>query len=41
VPTVAARPVIDTLKEGQLVFIYYPDAQWLNSSTFIHCTTVR
>jgi hypothetical protein len=38
VPTAAARPVIDTLKEGQLVFIYYPDAQWLNSSTFIHCT---
>jgi hypothetical protein len=37
VPTAAARPVIDTLKEGQLVFIYYPDTQWLKSSTFIHC----
>nr|WP_244165805.1 murein L,D-transpeptidase catalytic domain family protein [Pseudomonas abietaniphila] len=38
VPTAAARPVIDTLKDGQLVFIYYPDTQWLKSSTFIHCT---
>jgi hypothetical protein len=37
VPTAAARPVIDTLKEGQLVFIYYPDTRWLKSSTFIHC----
>ena len=37
VSTAAARPVIDTLKEGQLVFIYYPDTQWLKSSTFIHC----
>lgn len=38
VPTAAARPVIDTLKNGQLVFIYYPDTQWLRSSRFIHCT---
>jgi hypothetical protein len=38
VPTAAARPIIDTLKDGQLVFIYYPDTQWLKSSTFIHCT---
>jgi hypothetical protein len=44
VPTPVARPVIDTLKDGQLVFVYYPDTQWLKSSTFIHCTpgtTVR
>lgn len=38
VSTAAARPVIDTLKDGQLVFIYYPDTQWLKSSAFIHCT---
>jgi hypothetical protein len=38
VPTAAARPIIDTLKDGQLVFIYYPDTQWLKSSMFIHCT---
>jgi hypothetical protein len=38
VPTAVARPVIDTLKDGQLVFIYYPDTQWLKSSAFIHCT---
>jgi hypothetical protein len=39
VPTAAARPVIDTLKDGQLVFIYYPDAQWLNTSSYLHCTS--
>ncbi len=34
-----ARPLIDAMKGGQLVFIYYPDAQWLNSSSLIHCAT--
>ena len=37
VPTAMARPVIDTLKDGQLLFIYYPDPQWLKTSSFIHC----
>jgi hypothetical protein len=37
VGSAVARPLIDTLKDGQLLFIYYPDAQWLKSSTFIHC----
>jgi len=27
-----ARGMIDVLKDGQFVFAYYPDAQWLNAS---------
>ncbi|MFJ3486506.1 murein L,D-transpeptidase catalytic domain family protein [Pseudomonas sp. NPDC090202] len=37
VPTAVAQPLIDTLKQGQLLFVYYPDAQWLKTSTFLHC----
>jgi len=33
---VAAR-VIDTLKDGQLLFAFYPDQNWLTSSQFLHC----
>ncbi|PRH81892.1 murein L,D-transpeptidase catalytic domain family protein [Arenimonas caeni] len=32
-----AREMIDTLKQGQLVFAYYPDEDWLGSSRFIGC----
>lgn len=32
-----ASEVIDHLKEGQLVFAYYPDMQWLDSSRFLNC----
>lgn len=32
-----ARDVIDALKEGQLVFAYYPDQDWLRSSRFLRC----
>lgn len=32
-----ARDVIDALKEGQLVFAYYPDQDWLRSSRFLGC----
>ncbi|BBI60104.1 hypothetical protein HSBAA_14100 [Vreelandella sulfidaeris] len=31
-------PLIDSLKEDQYVFAYYPDAEWLTSSTFLGCT---
>jgi hypothetical protein len=31
-----ARSVIDTIKEGSLVFSYYPDKQWLKSSSFLN-----
>mgnify|MGYP000480616988 CR=1 FL=1 len=29
--------VVDNLKGGQLVFKYYPDQEWLQSSGFLHC----
>jgi len=32
-----ARPVIDTLKGGALLFAYYPDHQWLDGSRFLSC----
>jgi hypothetical protein len=31
-----ARQVIDTIKDGSLVFAYYPDRQWLNGSRFLN-----
>lgn len=37
-----AHQLIDSMKDGQLLFSYYPDRRWLNSSSFINCdgTTV-
>lgn len=32
-----AREVIDTLKQGQLVFAYYPDPDWIRDSRFLGC----
>lgn len=32
-----AHEVIETLKDGQLLFAYYPDQQWLANSTFFRC----
>lgn len=32
-----ARPVIDALKSGQLLFAYYPDATWLKSTRMLGC----
>ena len=34
---IVARPIIDTLKDGQYLFAYYPDQRWLNSSSLLHC----
>ena len=34
-PGIAAK-VIDTVKEGGLVFAYYPDAAWLGSSAYLN-----
>ncbi len=31
-----ARTLIDTIKEGSLVFSYYPDQQWLRGSRFLN-----
>ena len=32
-----AREVIDNLKQGQMLFAYYPDKNWLASSPFLNC----
>ncbi len=32
-----AKKVIDNLKDGQYVFAYYPDAQWLTTSAYLTC----
>lgn len=32
-----AQPLIDSIKEGQLVFIYYPDRGWLDTSSHLNC----
>jgi hypothetical protein len=32
-----ARPLIDHLKEGQYLFIYYPDEDWLQNSALLSC----
>ena len=31
------KPLLDTLKNGQYVFSYYPDANWLASSPMLSC----
>ncbi len=33
-----AREVIDVLKGGQLLFVYYPDAAWLAHSPYFACS---
>jgi hypothetical protein len=37
VPQPLAHPIINTIKEGSLVFAYYPDAAWLKQSQYLHC----
>jgi hypothetical protein len=32
-----ARLVVDSLKGGQFMFKYYPDQEWLASSTYLNC----
>ncbi|MEY2854365.1 MAG: hypothetical protein RL030_1497 [Pseudomonadota bacterium] len=32
-----ARSLIDTIKEGQYVFVYFPDRQWLDQSSLRSC----
>ncbi len=32
-----AKEIIDTIKHGELVFIYFPDKKWLEESRFLHC----
>ena len=35
------RQVVDNLKGGQLVFKYFPDQQWLQSSGYLNCDSGR
>jgi len=35
------KPVIDTIKDGTLVFVYYPDPKWLKKSTYLQCTGLK
>lgn len=37
VRTAVAHQLIDALKDGQLVFSYYPDQRWLGASTYLNC----
>ncbi len=37
VRTAVAHKLIDTLKDGQLVFSYYPDQHWLGASAYLNC----
>lgn len=34
-----AREIVDALKNGQFVFAYYPDQQWLAKSSYLNCAT--
>lgn len=37
VSQVIAKPLINTIKEGTLVFSYYPEKNWLKHSSYLHC----
>ncbi len=41
VRSAVARQVIDTLKDGQLLFAYYPDGEWLKHSRLLGCRKPR
>lgn len=33
-----ARQLIDSIKGGSLLFVYYPDSEWLKKSSYLRCT---
>jgi len=35
VRTEVAKPLIDTIKDGSFLFVYYPDEEWLRSSGYL------
>jgi len=37
VPDTLSEPLIQTIKEGTLFIIYYPDDRWLSKSKFLNC----
>lgn len=36
-----AEQVVDSLKDGQFMFAYYPDPEWLTSSAYLNCEPQR
>ena len=36
-----ARQIIDTLRDGQWLFVYSPDASWLNQAASLSCASSR
>jgi L,D-transpeptidase-like protein len=36
-PEDAAPRIIDSIADGSAIFVYYPDAQWLQGSHYLHC----
>lgn len=38
VPSEVAAPLIDSIKDNQYLFSYYPDSDWLESSAFLSCS---
>lgn len=40
VPKQLAAPIINTIKDGGVVFSYYPDANWLKESKYLHCAAI-
>jgi hypothetical protein len=40
IPPEYVGPVISTIKDGSVVFSYYPDPQWLKRSKFLNCQAV-
>lgn len=37
VPQALAKPIINTISNGSLVFAYYPDSHWLKKSQYLNC----
>lgn len=39
VPQHAIKTVVDHLKDGQFLFAYYPDEQWIQTSAYLNCAS--
>ncbi|KPJ67887.1 MAG: hypothetical protein AMJ43_02780 [Coxiella sp. DG_40] len=35
------KPIIDSIKDGTLLFAYFPNPKWLAQSTFLHCPDLK
>lgn len=36
-----ARQLIDTVRDGGVIFSYYPDPAWLSTSKYLHCDAAK